>query len=91
MRPEIFKPNTGNINNNKRSFYSGSDSKIRHSDPSDFIDNLSKEGYTFGKKVIIKTTDNVYNTKIIGKYGDSIITIDNDKILLKDIENISYQ
>lgn len=91
MKPEIFKPNIENINNNKSSFYSAIDSEIRNESPSEFIDNLSKDGYTFGKKVTIKTKDHVYNTKIIGKYGDSIITIDNDKILLKDIENISYQ
>ena len=91
MKPEIFKPNIKNINNNKSSFYSEIDSKIRKSDPNEFIDNLSKEGYTFGKKVTIKAKDHVYNTKIIGKYGDSIITIDNDKILLKDIDDISYQ
>ena len=58
-------------------------------DPRDFIENLSKSGaYMFSKNVIIKTKDKTYDTRIAGKIGDRIITLDNDSINISDIERI---
>lgn len=97
-KPEIFKPNIGNINNNKKSYCSFIDSRgevdnfINNEDgeePIDFINRLSKSGsYIFNKDVIIETKDKKYNTRIAGKLGNRIITLDNDSININDIIKI---
>lgn len=97
-KPEIFKPNIGNINNNKKSYYSFIDSRgevdnfINNEDgeePIDFINRLSKSGsYIFNKDVIIETKDKKYSTRIAGKLGNRIITLDNDSININEIIKI---
>ena len=95
-KPEIFKPNIGNINNNRKTYYSFLDDKLgiereveQKEEPMDFINRLSNNGsYIFSKKVIIKTKDKIYDTKIAGKLGDKIITLDNESIRIGEIEKI---
>ena len=97
-KPEIFKPNIGNINNNKKSYCSFIDSRVEvdnfinnedGEEPIDFINRLSKSGsYIFNKDVIIETKDKKYNTRIAGKLGNRIITLDNDSININDIIKI---
>lgn len=95
-KPEIFKPNIGNINNNRKTYYSFLDDKLgiereaeQKEEPIDFINRLSNNGsYIFSKKVIIKTKDKTYDTKIAGKLGDKIITLDNESIRIGEIEKI---
>ena len=97
-KPEIFKPNIGNINNNKKSYCSFIDSRVEvdnfinnedGEEPIDFINWLSKSGsYIFNKDVIIETKDKKYNTRIAGKLGNRIITLDNDSININDIIKI---
>ena len=87
----IFKPNMDFKDNNKKSFYSGTDSiDERKNSPKEFIDSLAGPGYIFGKRVVIVTNDRSYDTKIAAKTGDYIITIDNHKINIADIKDI-YQ
>ena len=95
-KENIYKPNIGEINNNERVYCSFLEDKlgVRKDDiidetPSAFIERLVKSGsYMFSKRVIIKTTGQVYDTKIAGKIGDKIITMDNDSIKISDIEKI---
>lgn len=94
-KPDIFKPNV-HVNNNRKVYYSFLDDRLNidkendyEEDPRDFIENLSKSGaYMFSKNVIIKTKDKTYDTRIAGKIGDRIITLDNDSINISDIERI---
>ena len=49
---------------------------------------MNKDGYIFNKKVIIKTDNNTYDTRIAGTINDKIITIDGNSIHIKDIREI---
>ena len=57
-------------------------------------DKLNKlfntNGYVFNKEVKIITNNKTYNTKIAGKVGHNIITLDNDIINIKCIKDIIY-
>ena len=95
-KPSIFKPNISNkINNNRKVYYSFIEESIpnldeRHKiDPVDKLKELmNKDGYIFNKKVIIKTDNNIYDTRIAGTINDKIITIDGNSIYIKDIREI---
>lgn len=95
-KPNIFKPNIGNVNNNDKVYYSFLEDRLgvraepkEKEEPLDFINKLNKSGsYMFSKEVVIKTKDGVYNTKIAGKLGDRIVTLDNKSIYIDDIEEI---
>lgn len=60
----------------------------------DVEDKLNKlfntNGYIFNTKVKIITKDRVYNTKIASRVGNSLITLDNDVIYIKDINDIVF-
>lgn len=93
-KPEIFKPNMDFIDNNEKTYYSyleNKTNKVEKKAPEDihsFIDKLSKNSYVFNKKVIIKTKEKNYETKIAGKIGNRLITIDSDSININDIVEI---
>lgn len=93
-KPEIYKPPIAKIlNNNEKVFYSSYDNLIRSDDvsesPEDTLNRLSNNGrYIFNTKVIIKTMDKVYDTKIVGKINNKLITIDGDSILFDRILSI---
>ena len=57
----------------------------------DKIDKLfNLNGYIFNKNVEIYTDDKIYYTKIAGKVGNNIITLDNDIINISSIKDIKY-
>ena len=95
-KPDIFKCNIGNVNNNSKVYYSFLEDRLgievepkSKEDPIDFINKLSKSGsYIFNKEVVVKTKDKTYNTKIAGKLGDRLVTLDNESIYIKDIIDI---
>ena len=47
-------------------------------------------GYVFNVDVKIITSNKTYNTRIAGRVGNNIITLDNDIININDINNIIY-
>lgn len=98
-KPEIFKPNIGNVNNNKKAYYSFLEDRLNIREEKDdydngesvidFINKLSKSGsYIFSKDVVIITKDKKYETRIAGKLGDNIVTLDNDSIRIDEIVKI---
>lgn len=95
-KSNLFKPEIGDVNNNEKTYYSYLEDRLdiptnssKEEAPVDFINRLVKSGsYMFSKKVIIKANGRVYDTKIAGKIGDRIITLDNDSINIRDIEQI---
>lgn len=98
-KPEIFKPDIDEINNNEKAYYSFLYNRIENksninsngsfNDPVKFIDKLGRSGsYMFNKRVIIKTQDKIYDTKIAGKMGDRIVTLDKNSININDIKDI---
>lgn len=97
MKPNIYKPLFDKkIANNKKAYYSFLEDKIGKADegfvgeaPVDTINRLTNSGsYIFNRKVDIITNDKTYHTKIAGKVGDRIVTIDGDNIFLDDIKQI---
>lgn len=77
--PEIYK-NTRVVSPNKDVFYSFE----KDNDDRTF----SKEDIIFNDIVIIKTIDNTYETRIVSKLNDHILTSSKDIIYLKDIKSI---
>ena len=93
-KSNIFKPDIGYVNNNKQVYYSFLDDSLdirrEEEDPRSFMKKIDRSGsYMFRKEVIIKTKDKNYDTKIAGKMGDRIITLDNDIIPIYNIISIS--
>ena len=94
--PKIFKPNIEHqINNNRNVYYSFIEDKVDSyrddyvEDPIDTLNRLINENaYIFNKKVLIKTNTRDYLTKIAGKMGEVVITIDGDSININDITQI---
>ena len=78
--PSIYK-NTKVSSTNKDVFYSfeKDDNNER---------SFKKEDIIFNDIVIIKTIDNTYETKIVAKLNDHILTSNKDIIYLKDIKSI---
>lgn len=96
-KPEIFKPEIGRIDNNKKAYYSFLEDRLdiktekyeENEDVIDFMNKLAKSGsYIFNKDVIIVTKDKKYETRIAGKLGDRIVTLNNDSININDIIKI---
>ena len=98
QKPSIFKPNMTFIDTNKKTYYSYlekpfiKDNNIEESvDVLEFLNKISNNwSYVFSKKVIIVTDNKTYDTRVAGKIGNKIITIDNDSININDIKKI-YQ
>lgn len=96
-KPEIFKPEIGKIDNNKKAYYSFLEDRLdiktdeyeENDDVITFMNKLARSGsYIFNKDVIIVTKDKKYETRIAGKLGNRIITLDNDSIKVDDIIKI---
>lgn len=89
--PKLFKNTTTIIDgHNKSVFYSfkdESEDSSRNIDSGGFVEPVSFSDY-FNVLVEIKTKDEVYVTKIIGKVNDHILTSDKRTIYIKDILGI---
>ena len=92
--PKLFKKEVSKEHmHNTKSIYANSTKKSYST-----YDNLSVEEklkklfkstkYVFNIGVIIKTSKSEYDTRIIGKVKNSIITYDNDIIPIVEIEDI---
>ena len=77
--PDIYK-NSKVVNINKNVFYSFEKENDERS--------FSKDDIIFNDVVIIKTIDNIYETRIVSKLNDHILTSSKDIIYLKDIKSI---
>lgn len=84
------------INNNKKVYYGNSITSNKESiqkeenkDIETIIDDiLSLPTYSFNINLLIHTKEKTYDTSLIAKTQNSIITFDNDKIPLEDIISI---
>ncbi len=85
------------IHNNKKVYYgrSSEQSKVEHKnqeEPKDVLDIIdeifSLPTYSFNIPLSIYTKDKVYNTSLIAKSKNTVITFDNDVIILDDIVRI---
>lgn len=93
--PKVYQNrNIGNINNDQELFYSAKDEKkYNHKNKIDIaekINNLFKSNkFIYKINVHIITNTQEMDTTIIGKVNNSLITIDNNLIPIKDIIDIN--
>lgn len=86
--PHVFKKDIGIKNNNKNISYVRNNTLKQESkiDILSKIDSLFKSTrYIFNIGVIIKTKDRVYDTKIMSRNNNSLLTVDDEVIPIKDI------
>lgn len=90
--PKIYQNDLKKIiNNNKKVCYL--DTEVKQQDPQkniiETLDSIfSGIGYSYNIPVIITTKDNIYNTSIITKTKNNIVTLDNDIIPISEILNL---
>ena len=82
--PNIYKGKV-NSDNNLRVAYAKKEEII---DIKEMINKLFKQNKLYKQDVEIITKDTTYNTKIIGRTNEHIITINNEVIKIEDIEKI---
>ena len=82
--PNIYKGTVKN-DNNLRVAYANKEEKI---DIRQTINKLFKQNKLYKQDVELETKDTTYNTKIIGKTNEHIITINNEVIKIDDIIKI---
>ena len=91
--PEIYKNNfTKKIKNNREVCY------LRNEDTISTASNISIEeeinnifsgiGYSYNIPVEIVTNKKVYNTSLVAKTRENVVTIDNEIIAIGDIKSI---
>lgn len=88
--PKVFvSPINKEINNQQRTYRSNSSEEDRSFNVSD-IDKLFYNNYNSvaGVKAYIKTNQKEYDTVIVTKKDNFILTIDNEKIYIDDILDI---
>lgn len=91
--PEIYKNNfTKKIKNNREVCY------LRNEDVISTLSNISIEeeinnifsgiGYSYNIPVEIVTNKKVYNTSLVAKTRENVVTLDNEIIAIGDIKSI---
>ena len=96
--PEIYKNIINKrINNNMEKCiindnnnYEVNNSNMNKIEINSYIDNLfNSNGYIFNIPVMIKTHDKLYDTYLVTKTNDYLLTINNERIIIDDIISIS--
>ena len=90
MKKELPKLYKGNVSNNSnRNVAYGL--KEKEENVEDKINKLFRQNEIYRQDVIFKTNKKDYNTKIIGRTKDHIITLENEVIKIKDIMKIEVK
>jgi hypothetical protein len=87
--PELYKNTNISLSNNKKYCYVEEQNNIQNIEE---IENKIKSiihETNNNNQVIIKTKDKEYKTIIVAKVNNNIITLNNDKIPIKDIISIN--
>ena len=91
--PEIYKNNfTKKIKNNREVCYLRNEdviSKLSNISIEEEINNIfSGIGYSYNIPVEIVTNKKVYNTSLVAKTRENVVTLDNEIIAIGDIKSI---
>ena len=88
--PKIYQNSINKkFNNNKIVSYVKDEIINNNSSVSDILDNIFNGiGHSYNIRVIINTRSKEYDTSIIYRTNDSIVTIDNDVINISEIKSI---
>ena len=86
--PKVFQNNIGDIKNNERVYHASNDNVVfDNSDVKDVIEQIfTSPNHVYKTPVVIKTKEGTYECDVIGRTTDSLITIDNQKIAINNIE-----
>lgn len=93
--PKVYQNrNVGNVNNDQEFFYSANPSKekpnVKSVNLDSKINNLFKSNkYIYKVSVNIRTKTSDFDTVLIGKTNNNLITLDNTLIPIKDIIDIN--
>ena len=85
--PKLYKGNVSNTSNRNVAY----GLKEKEENVEDKINKLFRQNEIYRQDVIFKTNKKDYNTKIIGRTKDHIITLENDVIKIKDIMKIEVK
>lgn len=85
--PKIYKNEINkNITNNKNYCYLQNEKRNTTSSLEEKINDIfSGIGYSYNIPVTIKTKDKVYNTSLVSKTKNNLVTLDNEIIKIDDI------
>lgn len=97
--PEIFKNNIDKkINNNKEVYYSfinnnlDNENNLNDKNINDVIDELfNSDRVVYSIRVIISTNSKVYDTYLVARTSIYLLTIDEERILIKDIISLQIK
>ena len=95
MKKEIYANKiTKRIDNNQNYCDVSNNSKKNISNDLTVEEKINKlfntNGYVFNIDVKIITDNKTYDTKVAGKIGNNLITLDNDVISIKEIKDIIF-
>lgn len=85
--PKLYKGNVSNTSNRNVAY----GLKEKEENVEDKINKLFRQNEIYRQDVIFKTNKKDYNTKIIGRTKDHIITLENEVIKIKDIMKIEVK
>lgn len=93
--PKIYRNDISKrINNNRQMCYVEEIEDIRTSQK-EIEEKLSKVfaglGQAYNTRLIIETENKIYDTSLVAKSKEELITIDNETIKIKDIKNLTIK
>ncbi len=91
--PKVFQNDIGDVDNNVRVFHGKSDNLVSDSDDVQrVIENIFNSlNHVYKTRVSIRTNSGINDYDIIGRTIDSLVTIDNQKIKISDINYIKIK
>ena len=91
--PKIYQNNEKTINTNKKVCYLKTEDKTNNEkkvkETLDII--FTSRSYSYNIPVIIETNEKVYNTTIVTRTNESIYTLEDEKINISNIKNITIK
>lgn len=86
--PNLYKIDNHNIKDNNKKNCIVKEYEINHNvlEALDEIFNLN--GFSFDKKVLIKTNDKLYKTYLVSRDNDKVKTLNEEEIAIKNIISI---
>ncbi len=91
--PEIFKNNIDKkISNNREVYCSFFNNNLNDKDINSLIEELfNSDRAVYNIRVIVNTNNKVYDTYLVARTSTYLLTIDEERILIKDITSIQIK
>lgn len=89
MKKDLPKLYRGTVNSNNNRTVAHGLKEEKYQNPRQVISELFKKNHIYRQDVEIETNNDKFTTKIIGRTGEHIITINNSVIKIDDITNIT--